>query len=70
MRRVDFVDPCGIDAQNADPMFVYFVFFEYLFDADQNHCPDSSVNAVETLETDTMEQHLQKRSRRSVADIM
>ena len=30
-QRVDFVDLCGIDAQNANPMFEYFAFFPYIF---------------------------------------
>ena len=37
VQRVDFVDPCGIDAQNANPMFIYVTFFEYFFSVQNFH---------------------------------
>ena len=36
-QRGDFVDPCGIDAQNANPMFIYVTFFEYFFSVPNLH---------------------------------
>ena len=45
-QRVDFVDPCGIDAQNANPMFIYVTFFEYFFSAPDLHlCVTVAQNA-------------------------
>ena len=36
-QRGDFVDLCGIDAQNANPMFIYVTFFEYFFSVPNLH---------------------------------
>ena len=37
LQRARFVDPCGIDAQNASPMFIYVTFFEYFFSVPNLH---------------------------------